>query len=85
MAGPIRVRLFATARVAVGRPSLGWPAPDGGVPARVLVAELARAYPPLAATLKVSRFLRNGRYLRDLDETVLAGDEFAVHPPYGGG
>jgi molybdopterin converting factor small subunit len=55
------------------------------MPARELVAELARTYPRLAPTLKASRFLRNGRYLRDLNETIVAGDEFAVHPPYGGG
>ena len=35
--------------------------------------------------LRVSRFLRNDRYLSDLGERVGPDDEFAVHPPYGGG
>jgi molybdopterin converting factor small subunit len=82
---PVRVRLFATARLAVGRPSVPFAVPDDGIPARELVAALATAYPRLAPTLRASRFLRNDRYLRTLDETVRPGDEFAIHPPYGGG
>jgi len=82
---PIRVRLFATARVVVGHATLSWPAPEQGISARELVAALEEAYPRLAPTLRVSRFLRNDRYLRDLGEALRPGDEFAVHPPYGGG
>jgi molybdopterin converting factor small subunit len=81
----VRVRLFATARVEVGRSTLTWPVPHDGLRARELVAALEAAYPRLGPTLRVSRFLRNDRYLRDLGETVRPGDEFAVHPPYGGG
>ncbi len=81
----VRVRLFATARLAVGRAVLPWPVPEHGLRARELVAALEQAYPRLAPTLRGSRFLRNDRYLRDLDETLRPGDEFAVHPPYGGG
>jgi len=82
---PVRVRLFATARQAVGQASLPWPVPADGLSARELVDALGAAYPRLARVLRASRFLRNDRYLSDLDETVLPGDEFAVHPPYGGG
>ncbi len=85
MPRPVQVRLFATARQLVGRATLPWPVPDEGVRARELVAALREAYPRLAPTLRVSRFLRNDRYLTDLEETVRPGDEFAVHPPYGGG
>ena len=79
------MRLFATARRAVGQEVVSLTVPAGGLRARELVARLAGAYPRLGPTLRGSRFLRNDRYLRDLDEQVVPGDEFAVHPPYGGG
>jgi len=82
---PVRVRLFATARLVVGQATLLWPVPEQGLSARDLAAALGEAYPRLAPTLRVSRFLRNDRYLHDLGETLRPGDEFAVHPPYGGG
>lgn len=82
---PITVLLFATARVAVGAPELRLPAGPSGVPARSLVRSLADSYPKLAPALRTSRFVLNGRYLTDLSVRVRAGDEFAVHPPYGGG
>lgn len=85
MTRTVKVRLFASARLAVGRPTLTWPVPDAGVSARQLVAALEAAFPRLARTLGTCRFLCNDRYLQDLDETVRPGDEFAVHPPYGGG
>ena len=85
MTRPVRVRLFATARLVVGRATLLWPVPELGLSARELVAALEEAYPRLASTLRVSRFLRNDRYLNDLGETLGPGDEFAIHPPYGGG
>ena len=81
----VRVRLFATARVVVGRPVLTWPVAESGIPAHDLVAELGEAYPRLRPTLRISRFLRNDRYLARLDEVLRPGDELAVHPPYGGG
>ncbi len=81
----VRVRLYATARVVVGRPVLTWPVAGSGIPARELVAELGEAFPRLRPTLRVSRFLRNDRYLARLDEILRPGDELAVHPPYGGG
>jgi molybdopterin converting factor small subunit len=81
----VRIRLFATARQAVGAPTLDWLVPSDGVSARELVRALGERYPGLAPVLRASRFLRNDRYLNDLDATVAPGDEFAVHPPYGGG
>lgn len=81
----IRIRLFATARVTVGRSAIDWAVPSQGSSARQLLEELGREYPRLAPTLRISRVLRNGAYLGDLDERLLPGDEFAVHPPYGGG
>ncbi len=85
MTRAVRVRFFATARVAAGRAALEWPVPDQGIPAREIVRSIAEAYPSLGRTLRACRFLRNGHYLDDLSERVRPGDEFAVHPPYGGG
>ncbi len=85
MTRAVRIRLYATARRIVGEPVLAWPVPADGVAAGALVAELADRFPRLAPTLRGCRFLRNDRYLADLSEAVLPGDDFAVHPPYGGG
>ena len=84
--GPVvRILLFASAREVVGRRELPWPVPPSGITAQRLVAALGEEYPKLRPTLAVSRFVRNGRYLDDLGVSLKAGDEFAVHPPYGGG
>jgi molybdopterin converting factor small subunit len=85
MDGTARILLFASARTAVGRPELDWTVPREGVPATVLARELSARYPALAPTLRGSRFVLNGRYLTRLTARVRPGDEFAVHPPYGGG
>jgi molybdopterin converting factor small subunit len=85
MVRPVRVHLFATARTAVGRSELEWDVPPEGITAGALADELARAYPPLARTLRASRLVRNGRYVVRPTERVRPGDEFAIHPPYGGG
>lgn len=81
----VRILLFASAREAVGRGEIAWPVVPAGVTAKELVSMLAQEYPKLRRTLAVSRFVRNGRYLDDLGTLLKAGDEFAVHPPYGGG
>lgn len=81
----VRVRLFATAREAVGRPTVEWPVPARGLSADALVRTLGEAFPRLRPTLRASRFLINDRYVDDLTERVRPGDEFSVHPPYGGG
>jgi molybdopterin converting factor small subunit len=81
----VRIRLFAGARTALGRATVDWSVPPAGLPARELLRALREAFPDLAPTLRTSRFLRNDRYLTDLSERVEPGDEFAVHPPYGGG
>lgn len=85
MVRPIRVLLFATARTAVGRSELEWPIPPEGVPVTDLTHALAVAYPKLAPTLRSCRFVRNGRYVDRPTDRIRPGDEFAVHPPYGGG
>ena len=82
---PVQIRLFASAREAVGESILAWTVPAEGLAASELVRRLGREYPRLRPTLRVSRFVRNGRYLAHLTERVRPGDEFAVHPPYGGG
>jgi molybdopterin converting factor small subunit len=82
---PLRILLFASAREAVGRGGLDWPVPPDGTPAATVLADLEQRYPRLRRTLKVSRFVRNGEYLDDLSTPLAPGDEFAVHPPYGGG
>jgi len=85
MPGRVTVLLFATARVAVGTARLPWPVDSGSVTARSLIRSLGNRYPKLAPVLRTSRFVLNGRYLTTLTTRVRPGDEFAVHPPYGGG
>ena len=85
MGRPVTILFFATARRAVGRAFLSWAVGSDGIPAEDLLRALAEAYPKLAPTLRVSRYVRNGRYLDDLGDRIRPGDEFAVHPPYGGG
>ncbi len=77
--------LFASAREAVGRGELAWPIPPGGLTAASLVAAIGAKFPRLRPTLATCRFVRNGGYLDDLETRLRPGDEFAVHPPYGGG
>lgn len=81
----VTVLLFATARVAVGAPRIAVPVARRGTTARALVRTLEESYPDLRPTLRTSRFVLNGRYLSTLATRVRPGDEFAVHPPYGGG
>jgi molybdopterin converting factor small subunit len=85
MTSEATVRLFGPAREAVGTDALRWAIPPDGLRASDLVAGLAKAYPRLAPTLRVSRFLLNDEFLGKLTRRVRPGDEFAVHPPYGGG
>lgn len=81
----VRVRLYATARAAVGRPFVDLPVPRDGIRVRELLGVLADRWPPLAPILRASRFVRNDAYVSDLGTRLEPGDEFAVHPPYGGG
>jgi molybdopterin converting factor small subunit len=85
MARPVRVLFFATARTAVGRASVDWPVSPAGVSANELARALVAEYPRLGPVLRGSRWVLNGRYLRGRTGRVRPGDEFAVHPPYGGG
>jgi molybdopterin converting factor small subunit len=85
MARPVTVLLFATARVAVGASELSLAVESSGITARSLICSLRSSYPKLVPALRTSRFVLNGRYLTNLTARVRPGDEFAVHPPYGGG
>lgn len=85
MPSHVTVLLFATAKVAVGRPRLELAVTPEGVTARSLVRSLERSYPKLGPALRTSRFVLNGEYLSSLATKIRPGDEFAVHPPYGGG
>ncbi|MGD1099136.1 MAG: MoaD/ThiS family protein [Thermoplasmata archaeon] len=85
MPGRVTVRLFATARVAVGASQLRIRVDPDGVTAKSLIDSLGKHYPKLAPALRTSRFVLNERYLTRLTNKVRPGDEFAVHPPYGGG
>jgi molybdopterin converting factor small subunit len=81
----VRIHLFASARTAAGQANLEVEVPPGGLSARALVDRLAADLPALAPILRTSRFVRNGEYLARLSTRVRPGDEFSVHPPYGGG
>ena len=85
MGATVHVLLFATARTAVGHSELDWPVPPSGVAAGALADEISRAHPRLAPVLKVSRLVRNGRPVERPSTRIRPGDEFAIHPPYGGG
>jgi len=79
------VLLFATARLAVGRAELRWTVEEQGVSVGSLLRALGQRYPKLTPILRSSRFVLNGRYVANRATRVRPGDEFAVHPPYGGG
>ncbi|HYA54676.1 MAG TPA: MoaD/ThiS family protein [Thermoplasmata archaeon] len=85
MVARVTVLLFATARRAAGTAEVDWPVAPGGVPASALVRSLGERYPKLVPVLRSSRFVLNGEYLDRMSSRVRPGDEFAVHPPYGGG
>ncbi|HYA70903.1 MAG TPA: MoaD/ThiS family protein [Thermoplasmata archaeon] len=85
MSSRVTVLLFATARLAVGRGELQWPVGADGVRIGILVRNLRERYPKLAPILRTCRFVVNGRYVSSRATRLRPGDEFAVHPPYGGG
>jgi sulfur-carrier protein len=81
----VRVLFFATAREATGTGALEWTVPAGGVPVTTILKEIQRRFPKLGPVLAVSRFVRNGTYLRGRTGLIRPGDELAIHPPYSGG
>lgn len=85
MARAVRVQFYATARSAAGRERAEFPVAADGIRARDLVRTIAAEFPALRRILATSRFLRNDRYLTSLEERLLPGDLFSVHPPYSGG
>jgi molybdopterin converting factor small subunit len=85
MGAPVTVLLFATARRATGAAELRLPVEAGGVPVRSLLRALGRSYPKLLPLFPTCRFALNGEYVASRATRVHPGDEFAIHPPYGGG
>ncbi|MCI4321723.1 MAG: MoaD/ThiS family protein [Thermoplasmata archaeon] len=85
MVGTVVVRLYATAREAVGNARLERPAGPHGVSVGGLLDALSHDYPALAPILRHARFARNGSYLRGRSGRLRPGDELAIHPPYSGG
>ena len=85
MAARVTVLLFATARLALGRAELPYSVDPEGESVATLVRVLGKRYPKLAPILRTCRFVLNGRYVASHATRVRPGDEFAVHPPYGGG
>ena len=83
--GSVTVRLYATAREAAQRAVVELPVPAAGESAQALLGRLVARWPALRRVLPTCRFVRNDRYLRNLSVRLRAGDELAVHPPYGGG
>lgn len=76
---------FATAREAVGLPSVDREVPATGSTIGAVLSGIAEEHPRLEPVLKGSRFVRNGQYVRGSQTRVVPGDEIAVHPPYSGG
>jgi molybdopterin converting factor small subunit len=81
----VRVRLFATARLAAGTAELRRPVPAPGIDVRTLLGQLRREFPALGPVLRSARFVRNGELLRGRSGRLRPGDELAIHPPYSGG
>ncbi|MFN0058802.1 MAG: MoaD/ThiS family protein [Planctomycetota bacterium] len=79
----IEVLLFASLADALGQPSLRTPV-TAHTTAAALLAELALAYPQLAASLRHTRVARDARFL-EADEFVLPARELALIPPVSGG
>ncbi|HEY6565341.1 MAG TPA: MoaD/ThiS family protein [Pirellulaceae bacterium] len=80
---PIRVRLFAGARAAVGTDTLTLEVPCGGT-VRVVREELARRFPGLRGLVASAGFAVGDVFVRD--EMELAPDtELAWIPPVSGG
>lgn len=86
MAGRVAIRLFATAREAVGVEQLQWTLPEGGASVRNVVDALGGRYRRLRPILGSCRYFLNGELVRQPSRRPLVdGDELAIHPPYSGG
>jgi MoaD family protein len=84
----VRLRLFAQAREAAGRPTDEFDTATAGAPtlARLLDDAVARYGPGFAAVLDTARVWVNGDEPADGPATQLDdGDEVAVLPPVSGG
>ena len=79
----IRVRLFAVARQAAGRPSLDLDLPEGATIAH-LRRQLGRQIPQLAGLARQMMFAVGAEYADD-GTTIPANAEVACIPPVSGG
>lgn len=85
MVPSVRVRLFATAREAVGHREVSVPVAASGAAAADVLATLVGRYPRLAGVARGCRLVVNGRFVDGGNARVRPGDELALHPPYSGG
>jgi molybdopterin converting factor small subunit len=84
--GRVELRLFATAREAVGTAQLSWPLPSDGRTVAQVLAEVTARHRRLAPVLATSQVFVNGDRVRDTTRRrARPGDDIAVHPPYSGG
>ncbi len=86
MAGRVEIRLFATAREAVGVEEIAWDVPETGTALRELLDQLGARHRKLRPILPHCRFFVNGELVGPPGRRRLsAGDRLAIHPPYSGG
>lgn len=85
MKSSVRLLFFATAREAVGAAAIDREVPARGAILQALLSSVVEEHPRLEPVLKVSRVVRNGRYVSGTRTRVRPGDEVAIHPPYSGG
>jgi len=86
VAARVRIRLFATARDAVGVEELDWSVPEEGAPLRIVLAAVGARYRRLRPILGTCRFFVNGELVRQPGRRQVSdGDQLAIHPPYSGG
>jgi len=85
VARTIRVRGFATARVALGDGPREIPAPAEGLSLGRLLDALVEDCPGLGPLLPSCRIFLNEELTRSTRTRVRPGDEITLHPPYSGG
>ena len=86
VARSVVIRLFATAREAVGSASVPWELGAPAMSVEAVLHELSARHPNLGRLLPSCRIFVNGRLVpRPGRRAARAGDDIAVHPPYSGG
>jgi molybdopterin converting factor small subunit len=85
VARTIRVRGFATARLALGGGAREIPVPPEGLSLGRLLDTLLETCPALGPLLPSCRIFLNEELTRSTRTRVRPGDEITLHPPYSGG